>query len=186
MLLSMEHRGNALRSLIAAASVLAGAMIVPAAAGAKAVPKAPTPAQIQTALRRAESSPDLWATVNVCDTRRHPDVIGIRAQMPALGFESTLRMRFLVEYWSTQAKAFKAVPGATRPVTVGLEKTGLHQEGVQFPFPPHSGSLRGTVKFEWATGHRLLGRSIANTTHGHRDADFGDPAHYSAPRCVIR
>jgi hypothetical protein len=147
--------------------------------------KPPTHAQIQNALHRAERSPNLWATVNICDTKRHPGVIGLRAQMPALGFASTLKMRFQVDYWSAKAKRYKPVPGARHPLSLGVQKTGLHQEGVQFSFPKHSGRLRGAVTFEWAHGSRTLGQALENTTRGHHTADFGDPAHYSAPKCVI-
>jgi hypothetical protein len=174
----------------ATSAVLVLAATVPAAgtipASAKTEPKPPTQAQIRAALRRAESSPRLWATVNVCDTKHHPGVIGIRAQMPALGFAATLRMRFEIDYWSVAAKTFKRVPGTTQPVSLGVKKTGLQQEGVQFSFPRHSGTLRGSVRFEWDYGHRVLGRATHATTRGHRDADFGDPAHYSASQCVIR
>src|SRR5690348_6285628 len=38
-----------------------------------------------------------WATVNVCDTARHPDTIGIRASMPGPR-RSRLAMRFRVQY----------------------------------------------------------------------------------------
>ena len=42
----------------------------------------PTAAQIRIATRRAVNSPNLWATVNICDTTRHPGIVGIRVQMP--------------------------------------------------------------------------------------------------------
>ena len=64
--------------------------------------------------------------------------------------------------------------------------TGLHQEGVMFTFPRHTGELRGRVKFEWTSGHRVLGQVQEITTHGHPGADFGDPTHYTAARCTIR
>jgi hypothetical protein len=173
------------RSVLATALAAGAALAAPAAAAASGATKPPSQAQIQTALRHAKTSPALWATVNVCNTRRHPGVIGIRAQMPALGFAATLRMHFEVDYFSAQNKSYKLVPGTSRQVGVGVEKTGLHQEGVLFSFPRHSGELRGTVRFQWASGRRLLGQAQEFTTHGHPGADFGDPAHYSAPQCVI-
>lgn len=180
----MEPRGKLLTRAVTAGLVLTASAAGSATAGATPTP--PTQTQIHTALRRAESSPRLWATVNVCRTKRNSGRIGIRAQMPALGFEATLRMRFVVDYWSRMAKTFKPVPGASHPVSLGVETTGLHQEGVQFSFPRHTGSLRGTVRFEWDQGRRVLGRTTHTTTRGHHDADFGDPPHYSAARCVIR
>jgi hypothetical protein len=171
------------------ALLIAALVTTPASAVAKSSPEPAKPlthAQIQTAVRQAERSRSLWATVNICNTKHHPGVIGIRAQMPALGFASTLRMRFQVQYWSAKAKSYKPVPGAQHRLSLGVQKTGLHQEGVQFSFPKHSGQLRGAVRFEWATGSRTLGQARENTTRGHRSADFGDPAHFSAPKCVIR
>jgi hypothetical protein len=161
------------------------ALALPAAAHADSTPKPPSHAQIRTALRQAKTSPRLWATVNVCNTRNHPGVIGIRAQMPALGFAATLRMRFEVDYLSAQGKNYKPVHGASRNIDLGVQKTGLHQEGVLFSFPGQSGQLRGKVRFQWANGRQLLGQALQTTTHGHPGADFGEPAHYSAPHCVI-
>src|SRR5436190_17983632 len=69
-----------LRSTLAALACLA---LVPATAGAR------------TADQRA-----LWATVNVCDTLRHPDVIGIRGSMPGVdNHRETMWMRFRVQYY---------------------------------------------------------------------------------------
>lgn len=173
------------RSALATALAVTTAFAAPGVAAAASATKAPSRTQIQTALRRAKASPQLWATVNICNTKHHPGVIGIRAQMPALGFAATMRMRFEVDYYSGQAKGYQPVPGARRPINVGVQKTGLHQEGVQFAFPKHSGQLRGTVEFLWASGQRLLGQATESTTRGHPGADFGDPAHHSAPQCVI-
>jgi hypothetical protein len=146
----------------------------------------PTPAQIRTAVRRAERSRDLWATVNICNTKRHPNVIGVRGQMPGLGFPATLEVDIQVDYWSPASKGFRSAPGAKRSIPLGREKTGLYQGGWQFPFGPHAGSLRGLVTFKWKLGSKQLGRATRTTSAGHRDAEFGDPARYSSGNCVIR
>ena len=39
-----------------------------------------------------------WATVNVCDTAKQPDAIGIRASMPGTPKGARLSMRFRVQY----------------------------------------------------------------------------------------
>jgi len=136
-------------------------------------------------VRTAERSRYLWATVNVCNTKRHPDAIGIRAQMPALGFATTLEMDFQVDQRSAQSASFRPVSGAKRAVSVGSVKRGLQQDGVTFQFPANAGALRGTVKFEWKLGHRVLGHSSRVTTRGHPSANFGDPPRFSASGCVI-
>ena len=42
----------------------------------------------------------LWATVNICDTAKQPDRIGIRAAMPGTPKGARLYMRFRVQYRS--------------------------------------------------------------------------------------
>src|SRR5689334_5834249 len=47
-----------------------------------------------------DESPYLWATINICDTAKHPDTIGIRASMPGSGkAKERMYMRFQVQYW---------------------------------------------------------------------------------------
>ncbi len=156
------------------------------AAQAKAKPKpapTPTPGQMQAAVRRAERSSDLWATVNVCNTKRYPNTIGIRGQMPALGFTAQLRMRFGVEYWT--GKSFTPIRGLEKSIALNPAATGLQQGGVMFSFRPHAGSLRGSVSFEWRYGRRLIGRAKRLTRLHHRAADYGDPKGFSSGKCVI-
>src|SRR6516165_1209759 len=62
-------------------------------------PKPPTAAQMRAAVQRAERSKYLWATVNICNTKRHPHAIGVRGQMPALGFPALLQMTVHLKYW---------------------------------------------------------------------------------------
>ena len=56
------------------------------------------PAQIQKAVQAAEQSKDLWATINICDSRLYPNRIGIRAEMPSLAFAAPMYMTFEVAY----------------------------------------------------------------------------------------
>jgi hypothetical protein len=167
------------------ATSIATVLLASAPAAQAAGHSGPTQAQIRAAVKRAEGSRDLWATVNICDTRRYPDVIGIRGQIPSLGFPAQLSMRFQVEYWSSKDKRFKPVRGTRQSVSLGTEQRGLHQSGVRVAFGPHAGSLRGAVRFEWRLGTRLIGQASHTTSHGHPSADFGDPPHYSARKCVI-
>jgi hypothetical protein len=157
-------------------------MILAAATQAKTTPP-PNPRQVRAAIRAAERSQQLWATVNVCNTKRYPDTIGIRGQMPALGFSTQLRMRFGVEYWT--GKAFAPLHGLEKSVELGSAGAGLHQSGVMFSFSPHAGSLRGSVTFEWRYQRKLIGRTQRLTRLHHRNADFGDPKGFSSWECVI-
>lgn len=152
---------------------------------ATAAARSPTPAQIRTAVDRARHARTLWATVNICDTPRYPDVIGIRAQMPSLGFGEQLQMSFAVDYFASDPHAFRRVAGTQRSVGLGRAQGGTHQSGWRYSFGAGAGRLRGTVSFSWKLGGRVVGRTQRTTTAGHPRADFGDPPHYSAAQCTI-
>jgi hypothetical protein len=171
-----------IRMLVALGALLTLAALPALAYGSRS--KGPTAAQIRTAIRRAEQSRDLWATVNICNTTHHPDVIGIRAQMPALGFLARLRMDLGVEYLADHA--FKPVPTTTRSISIAPVRSGLQQGGITFSFPPHAGYFRGSATFEWSRDSKLLGRVTVKTSPGHRTADFGDPPGFSSWNCVMR
>jgi hypothetical protein len=147
--------------------------------------RGPTSSQIRAAIRKAERSRDLWATVNICNTTRHPNAVGIRGQMPDLGFNARLAMRFGVDYWVITKHQFQPVPHVTSSVSLGISRSGLRQGGVRFKFGSHAGHLRGSVTFEWRLGRRVLGSITRKTSAGHRGADFGDPPHFSAAQCWI-
>jgi hypothetical protein len=177
----MEIRLLRLPALVALLVIILAAA-APAATG---LATAPTPRQIRAAVRNAEHSKDLWATVNICNTKNHPNTIGIRGQMPTLGFATKLRMRFRVEYWT--GKAFTPVPGVSKAITLGPAVHGVYQAGVRFPFAPsaQAGLLRGSVSFEWRLGSRRVAQVTRSTRKGHPDADFGDPKRFSSGVCVI-
>jgi hypothetical protein len=178
----MKHR---VQWLVALATLLAATLLAAVSDTASAAARSPTGAQIRSAIRRAERSRDLWATINICNTQRYPNTVGIRGQMPTLGFDAQLGMEIGVDYYSAADKAFKPVPGAQESIPLGTVRSGLQQGGVRFPLSPHPGTLRGSVKFEWRLGRQLLGRTTRTTKPGHRDADFGDPPRYSNETCVI-
>jgi hypothetical protein len=162
---------------------------VPAAAGAasKGRPHAHAPSvpQIRSAVRKAERSSDLWATVNTCNSVHHPNTIGIRGQMPALGFKAGLQMTFGVDYFSQANDAFLPLDHVSQKLTLGEFTRGVHQEGVSFTFSPHAGLLRGRVRFEWRFAGKPVGHVTRLTRLGHRNADYGDPKGFSSWKCDI-
>ena len=131
------------------------------------------------------------ATVNVCQTKgtgaAQGGSIGVRGQMPTLGFASTLRMTIQLNAFSATTKSFVALPYATARTTVspGTFATDLHQDGAVFPFTSPAGLLVATVTFSWTRAGKLLGSTAQQTTAGHRDAAGGRPAHYSAAHCLL-
>jgi hypothetical protein len=146
----------------------------------------PTPDQVKAAVRSAERSKRLWATINVCDTHKHPRTIGIRGEVPALGFPATISISLGVDFWSKTDKRFEPDPQARRMIKLGPVSHGIHQRGVTFQFAAHTGRLRGTAKFSWTRRGKVLGSTKRVTTSNHHDADFGDPSGFSAATCTIK
>ena len=177
-----------------AVALVPAALAAPGSAAAAKPSSGPTAAQVRVAVGRATRSRSVWATVNICNTRRHPYVIGFRVQMPGLGFGANLSAEVRVEYWSPAAKRFRPVPRGSGSlgslVSLGRATTGTHQSGVSFPIQkPASGIhyvFRGVAAFEWKLGGKVLGRTTRSTGGGHRHVDQGDPAGYSAGTCTIR
>lgn len=172
-------------AILAAAAGGAGAS-PPAAAAKVAAP--PSARQIARAVGHAESSAALWATVNICNSQRDRNVVGVRGQMPTLGFGAALTMTVALDAFNPLAQRFEAVasPNAVNHVALGTHATGLQQGGAEFPF--HAGTTglwRATVTFAWSRDGRVLARATRQTAGGHRDADFGSPAHYTAATCRI-
>jgi hypothetical protein len=164
-------------------TVLAGAVLVaagPAPAGVR-------PGQIARAVRSAEQSRSLWATVNICDGPGYRNDIGVRGQMPTLGFSASLYMVIQVNYWSKGLHRFLPIQSslANTRLSLGSSATGLEQDGAVFPFRAHTGLLSATFTFIWTHGGAVIGQTVRRTTAGHTDADHGSPSHYSAAQCRI-
>ena len=142
----------------------------------------------------AAKTKNLWATVNICDTRHHPDSMGLRARMPGNGTHQRMYVRFVAQYrdgkrwrraknthprWQLVGSAAYAWKEAGR--TFGFEK----------PDPGVSYLMRGYVQFQWRKkrkhhrGWRVVRRAHRVTTGGHHGTDESDPKGYSAARCRI-
>ena len=163
--------------------VAAPALLALSPAPARGSSQPPTAAQIRAAVRRGESSRDLWTTINICNTKDHPLTLGIRGQMPALGFQSSLEMDVQALYWS--AGRFIPVPRTQQLMDLGAHTTGLYQKGVSFSFAPAAGRLSGTITFIWRRAGKVLAKATRAATGGHPSADDGDPKHYSSAQCAI-
>lgn len=145
----------------------------------------PTRKQARAAIRGAERAHQLWATVNICNTHKHPDMVGIRAQMPALGFRAALTMVIEAQYWSGTDQRFEPDPYADRNVWLGHPSSGLHQAGVTFSFSPPV-FLRAVVTFSWKHDGKVLATVKRKTSRGASQVDFGDPPGYSRATCRIK
>jgi hypothetical protein len=177
----IEVRAVLATAMLAATSVLAGS-----GSTAAAVIKHPTAAQIRRAVRNAKHSNALWATVNICDTKKFPNTLGVRGQMPGLGFGSSLSIDIQVDFFDKTQKRFAPVPSATMKIPLGRVASGLQQGGATFTFQPHTGLLSATVEFQWMRAGKVLAHTTRRATGGHTAADFGNPPHFSAAQCTIK
>jgi hypothetical protein len=166
---------------------LAVAAAIPAGL-AQAANRNPSRAQIQKAIARAERSRSLWATVNICSPRSPRSLhntIGVRGQMPTLGFPAWLSMQVRVNFYNKAKKRFVPLAKAGALLRLGRSSSGLQQDGSTFTFPAHTGLFNATINFVWRRSGKLLGQTRRRTTAGHHDADFGSPPRYSAKQCRI-
>jgi hypothetical protein len=134
----------------------------------------------------AQAAKDLWATVNVCDTPKSPDAIGIRASMPGLPRGTRLAMRFRVQY--QVGATWKDVAGANSGWRfVGLGHATPVESGWSFTFadPTSPVTLRGMVQFRWRRNGVVVRSAQLATEAGHRSSAGADPADYSAASCTL-
>jgi len=135
---------------------------------------------------------DLWATVNICDTEKHPNVLGIRASMPGNGTKQTMWMRFRAFYFDRATETWHRVGGdAVSPwVKVGNAKFRARQAGRKFritpPAPTTSHVVRGEVRFRWKRKQKVVRRERTVTLSGHSTGKHADPHGYSDGVCEIR
>ncbi len=167
-----------------AGAIIAVLALLSPPAPASAKPRAPTAVQVRTALAAARHSRYLWATVNICDTARHPNMIGIRGQMPSLGFAARLGMQVTLSYWSSRDGRFEPVPGVSRHVDLGPASTGSRQGGVILQFTPPA-VLIGAIRFDWTRSGRVIGQATRVTAAGYKHVDEADPPGYSTAICRI-
>jgi hypothetical protein len=160
-------------------------------AGALALAAVAAPVAATGAPRTVEDSRHLWATVNVCDTARWPDTIGVRGSMPGSADGSeTMWMRFRVQFLSTADDRWHNVPegGDSGFVYVGRAHFRARQAGRSFRISPKIGDrvlLRGKVTFEWRRRGEVVRRASMRTRRGHRSSAGADPPGYSAATCTI-
>jgi hypothetical protein len=153
----------------------------------KRPPSKPTKAEINAAVKRAKRSHKLWATVNICDTAAHSNVLGIRGQVPALGFATSMSMLVQVDYYVAADGRFEpdtSVPPVRVPLGKKPEATGLWQGGLTFTFTPPA-VLSGTVTFQWKLGKKVIGHVTKLTAHGIKGVADSDPPGFSTATCTI-
>lgn len=129
----------------------------------------------------------VWATVNVCDTAKHPDTVGIRASMPGTPRSARLFMRFRVQYRNGNGNWVDVKDADSGWRRVGTGRGSAVESGWSFSFakPAKAVTLRGVVRFRWRRGDALPRHAEAATESGHRSSAGADPEDYSAATCVL-
>jgi hypothetical protein len=156
------------------------------ATGTRAAGKSTTAAQ-----RALLQSPQLWATLDVCNPSDQPDTVGVRGSMP--GDErpkDELYMRFRLQYLDSSTKQWVDLANGADSgyIAVGSARSA-RQTGRSFQLVPVAGKpaveLRGVVSFQWRRGSAVEYTVSRPTTAGHDSLAGADPKGFSAAECSL-
>ena len=155
--------------------------------GAEAAGKSTTTA----AERALLDSPQLWATIDVCNPPDQPDTVGVRGSMPgATAAKDNMYMRFRLQYLDSSTKQWIDLPNGAESdyVALGAAKSA-RQTGRSFQLMPVAGkpavALRGVVSFQWRQGSTVEYTVSRPTTAGHHSLAGADPKGFSAAECTL-
>ena len=154
-------------------------------------------AAVTSAARERRDAPSRdavpWATVNVCDTRGHPDAVGIRGSMPGTGDpHQAMFMRLRLQYRRRVDGAWRPLRGGdTGFLALGAADVAARQAGRTFTLtPPDRGQppylLRGVATFVWRSDGGVVRRARRITEAGHAGTAGADPPGFSAATCAVR
>lgn len=95
-----------------------------------------------------------WATVNVCDTAKKRNAVGIRAGMPGNGTRQRMYMRFQLQWYRPAERRYEDTGAPSTWVSAGSARFRAAQRGFTFAgiADPPAGErfkLRGEVSFQW-------------------------------------
>ena len=134
-------------------------------------------------------SPELWATINVCNPKNAPDVVGVRGSMPGDGEpKDTMYMRFRLEYFEeTSHKWTELGHGADSGLLAVGPSNTARQYGRSFTLaaPTHAVKLRGLVSYEWVRDKRVVYSTQRITTAGRKSVAGADPVGFSSATCLL-
>ena len=140
------------------------------------------------------ASRQLWATVDACNPKDHPNTIGIRGSMPSDGHpRDAMFMRFRLQYVGGPAHKWVDLPKGTGSQSADsgflpvVAAGPTRESGRNFQLVPTPGTfkLRGVVSFQWRRGARVVHTATRPTTAGHKSLAGADPAGFSAATCTI-
>ncbi len=105
-----------------------------------------------------------WATVNVCDTAKSPNALGVRTSVPGNGSGERIFARYTAQWWSAAKQEWLTVAGSgvTDWVGLGTADMSSRQAGWTFRFvQPPAGTtyvMRGIVELQWRGKSARKGR----------------------------
>ena len=118
-------------------------------------------------------SRELWATIDVCNSPKQPNTVGIRGSMPGDGKPTDkLYMSFGLEYLDA-VNQWAALPSSSSGwVLVGAGSSSARQSGWSFTLKPPQGRgkfvLRGMVGFRWMRAGHQFAHATLPTTAGRK------------------
>jgi hypothetical protein len=127
------------------------------------------------AIAKTEARPDLWATVNLCDTPAKPGAVGIRVSIPREKGAPQQWVHIHLQWFDGTKRAWRAL---TAGGDSGWGRIGfgnrLIQGGTTFDFdPPAPGTrlvLRGVVDVQWRDGTKVVDHVRLLSTEGHANS----------------
>jgi hypothetical protein len=181
--------------MLAVIGALGALLCVPAAslAGRAGATQAGTTAGTTptAAERKLLQSPQLWATIDVCNPSDQPNTVGVRGSMPGDEHsQDQMYMRFRLQYLDSSNQQWVDLPNGAESgyVAVGAAKTA-RQSGRSFQLVPVAGkpavTLRGVVSFQWRHGSTIEYTVSRPTTAGHDSLAGADPKGFSAAECPL-
>ena len=143
-----------------------------------------------------------WATVNVCDTAKKRNAVGVRAGMPGNGTTQRMYMRFQLQWYRPAQRRYADLGAPSTWVSAGSARFAAAQRGFTFggiADPPAGGryKLRGEVSFEWRELQPLkkgskrkrevvVKRATRVTRGGLKGVVGGKPPGRSDGVCIVR
>jgi hypothetical protein len=142
------------------------------------------------AMQELLRSHELWATVDVCDTAKQPDTVGVRGSMPGDGHaHDEMLMSFHLQYLNAVNQWVEIATG-TSSAFIDVGGAGAtRQGGSSFMLKPRASkatyTLRGVVDFKWMRGATVVHTAHRYTSAGHQATDGAEPKGFSAAQCSV-
>jgi hypothetical protein len=157
---------------------------------------------VSSAEARAVPSKVPWATVNVCDTAKKRNSVGIRAGMPGNGTKQRMYMRFQLQWYRASERRYVNTGTPSGWVSAGSARFRAAQRGFTFagiadpPVGAAAYKLRGKVSFQWrklrpakrgvTRRHEVVVKRATRITRGGlKGVQGGKPKRRSDAVCVV-